>query len=609
MKLKNFVDRLKKMCKLIKGFFVKPKIDEPLLEPPETIKSIEVKLGMVSWGMNLVVLTFAFLLKITNNLIARHYIVLGIICFMLYRAQNLMSHMIDSWSILEEQNVQTVYENEVIVRGSQIVSKTTGKVYRKDEATGLYELILNESLLNTIKRFLHNLWKYECKQKILVLKMFTVVTMIIVAIITNTEVNQTLFVSLIVIFSILSFITTLYVRKKRMEYVEKDKEYKNRTHTLVNDVLRVPEIVKQDLSTRITSLNTVVTLNRNNILKFKKKEIVSKLMLTVFEAFCQFGIIIAYFSSMDNSQISVDSIAEITAVLVIVQTALKNVKDIARTFNGYIEKIVMLQNEEADMTEILRVYNQEVSLEASLNEVTVEEINVPRFTIAYIEESENDKPFKLMLEEGFTLRKGEVVILSGPSGSGKSTFMKLVTERIKTSHDSTQIVGTSRYMFFDEKLRFGSKNLYEELFCSEENPDLDKMKDILMNLHLWQEISLQCHDVWLWMKQKKANGVLSNGQNQRMIIAKMLYWLDEDIDVVVLDECTSGLDNKVDSDFADAEKVLKYVIKYVNQDKSRITIIATHQDISKVVDEMEGEYKFKQLCFEKGNDTNIIRLI
>ena len=46
---------------------------------------------------------------------------------------------------------------------------------------------------------------------------------------------------------------------------------------------------------------------------------------------------------------------------------------------------------------------------------------------------------------------------------------------------------------------------------------------------------------------------ISNVQKQRFIVAKMLYWLDEDIDVVVLDECTSGLDDKSEEDMADAE--------------------------------------------------------
>lgn len=68
------------------------------------------------------------------------------------------------------------------------------------------------------------------------------------------------------------------------------------------------------------------------------------------------------------------------------------------------------------------------------------------------------------------------------------------------------------------------------------------MQKILENLHLWSEIKANCFEVWKWMKQKQFEQSLSNGQKQRMILAKMLYWLDAKIDVLVLDECTSGLD-------------------------------------------------------------------
>ena len=66
----------------------------------------------------------------------------------------------------------------------------------------------------------------------------------------------------------------------------------------------------------------------------------------------------------------------------------------------------------------------------------------------------------------------------GRSGSGKSTFMKMLTERIRLEK-STEIPSTSRFLFFDEKLKSGSLSIYEELFCCSENPDLEKMQKIL----------------------------------------------------------------------------------------------------------------------------------
>ena len=234
------------------------------------------------------------------------------------------------------------------------------------------------------------------------------------------------------------------------------------------------------------------------------------------------------------------------------------------------------------------------------------EIRIKPFKISYLEESENDKPFKLISTNQIIINSGEVVILYGASGSGKSTFMKMLTERIRLEK-STEIPSTQRFLFYDEKLKFGNLSMYEELFCCNENPNLKKMQEILENLHLWSEIKSNCFDVWKWLKEKKFSQSLSNGQKQRIILAKMLYWLDNEIDVIVLDECTSGLDDKLETDSADAERILEYIVRYANSDKKRIVIISTHQNIDGVRKKLANEYTFKNLQFFKNGECNFVK--
>ena len=258
------------------------------------------------------------------------------------------------------------------------------------------------------------------------------------------------------------------------------------------------------------------------------------------------------------------------------------------------------------MSLILDVYHHE-SAKVSTSKV-VDNININPFSIQYLEESENDKPFTLISRNPLHIGNGEVVILYGPSGSGKSTFMKMLTERIRLEK-STEIPSTSRFLFYDEKLKFGSLSIYEELFCCSKNPDLAKMQTILEKLHLWCEIKSNCFDVWKWMKEKQFEQSLSNGQKQRLILAKMLYWLDEEIDVLVLDECTSGLDDKAESDSADAERILEYIVRYANRDKKRIVIISTHQNIDGFKQNLANEYTFRNLQFAKEGECNLVKEI
>ena len=135
------------------------------------------------------------------------------------------------------------------------------------------------------------------------------------------------------------------------------------------------------------------------------------------------------------------------------------------------------------------------------------------------------------------------------------------------------------------------------------------MQKILENLHLWSEIKANCFEVWKWMKQKQFEQSLSNGQKQRMILAKMLYWLDAKIDVLVLDECTSGLDDKSETDSADAERILEYIVRFANSDKKRIVVISTHQNIDGFKKNLENEYSFRNLKFAKEGKMNLVREI
>ena len=87
------------------------------------------------------------------------------------------------------------------------------------------------------------------------------------------------------------------------------------------------------------------------------------------------------------------------------------------------------------------------------------------------------------------------------------------------------------------------------------------------------------------------------------MIAKILYWLDDE-DFVLLDEPTSGLDEKADDyneSNATAAKIMNFIIEYINKDRKRIVIIATHQDLADL------KYTVKNLYFiRKGNESKII---
>lgn len=361
-------------------------------------------------------------------------------------------------------------------------------------------------------------------------------------------------------------------------------------------------VVRKDLTMRIGKFKESVEKSNLNLRRFHKKINKSHLVMSIVETLSSYGIILLYLFGVDWKSIDLGTIAEITANLAIVETALGYIRRMAKMLEGNAKRVGVILKEEEDMKLILDVYNKQLNIQSE--EKHIHTISIPPFSMKYVEESENDKPFTLKSMSPIKFCRGEIALLYGISGSGKSTFMKMLTERIKIQK-TEDIPSTTRYLYYDEKMKLGSLSIFEEIFCSDENPDLDKMQEILENLHLWQEISYNCFDIWQYFKEKKFDLSLSNGQKQRLILAKMLYWLDEEIDVVALDECTSGLDDKSSTiESADAQRILEYIVRYCNKDKKRIVIISTHQSIEEFKTNIQQDYKIHNLYFSKYGDCN-----
>lgn len=600
-KLKNLI---REVVNLIIKFFKPYGLSDEMLSIPNSVKRMGFKVGFMNFGMTVIALTFAFMLKVTNMMIEYRLILLGIIFFMLYRGQQVVREAFYLFESSESKKFELIFEDEIVFRGSQIIGKTSDKVLKYDNANNLYKVMSNESVLNTIKNYLQNLWRQRIRHTFDIFEMISVIIMLAVAIATNTSISQVVFIPLIFVFVLISFFSSAYISLNREAYYKKHREYNNEQSLIVNDLLRVPVIVRNDLDMRIEKFQKTVIASNENVTKFHKKMNLSRLFVTTMEAFSQYGIIIFYLLGVEWNSINLSTITEIAAVLLIVETALGQISRIAETLNNHNERLTILEKEEKDMSLILEVFHSE-SAKITTPKI-VDNIRINPFSIQYLEESENDKPFTLVSKKQIHINNGEVVILYGPSGSGKSTFMKMLTERIRLEK-STEIPSTSRFLFYDEKLKFGSLSIFEELFCCEENPDFTKMQTILENLHLWCEIKSNCFDVWKWMKEKRFDQSLSNGQKQRLILAKMLYWLNDDIDVLVLDECTSGLDDKSETDSADAERILEYIVRYANSDKKRIIIISTHQNIDGFKCKLADKFKFRNLQFAKEEEKNLVK--
>lgn len=582
--------------------------NDAITEIPTNLKKMYIKTEILGLLATIIGLTFAFLLKITNALIEEKFIILGIICFSLYYSQRLVQDGVDLKLCEKHDQIRELEENELILRASIILGRTSNKVLKFDEKNKIFKIMPNETVYNTVNRYLSTLWELKIKYIFRIIEVLSIFAMLITAIITNTLISTEIFVPFIILFSTLVCICKAYSSIHRNTFNEAERENNNKQNVIVSDLKRIPFIVKKDIDMRIAKLQEITTATKKALREFHKKRNSSWLFTTTIEMLSQWGIIIVYFSQIDFSTVTLGTIAELTANLVIVETVLSRIESLMRVLDSNNENIQKIRIEETDMQLILQTFHNENYKTHETKSIT--NLQIPTFSIKYMEDSKNDKPFTLLSNNELDISVGDVIILEGCSGSGKSTFMKFLTGEIRLDK-STEIQTFGRSLRFDETMTFGSLSIYEELFCDTSEPNLDKMQKILENLHLWQEIGKNCLNIWQWMKEKQFSRALSNGQKQRLILAKMLYWVDDSIDVLALDESTSGLDetSEPNSIGVDAEKVLEYIIRYANYDKKRLIVISTHQNLDGLTEKLSSEFEFKKLYFSKEGENNIIKKI
>ena len=592
---KSFLEWVKEILYIIKVFVVPYKALDGVEDVPKELKKKGNILGMLVLMETIIALVFSFMLKATNMLIEHKLVVAGMLIFMLYKAEKLISNFSYNFRDIERKNYTQTFNDKMTSLGMTILGKTTDRVFRYDKTKGYSSVMENEPLINSIKRYEEIWWEYQINHKFDVIEVCSIIVMMILVIVTNQDIPNLLFIPFVCLFFILTFGLSVYNRLCWKNYVEKDREYKDERDVIVNDMLRVKSIIPKDVEMRISKFKIFSEKNVNNIKVYSKSQNKVSLILSAFELSFQYIVIIFYWWTIKD--IGVESIAIITANIAVLMTALNKIRGLASSLSHNSEQIESLEAESEDFEQILNVYKAE--LQKCDNDEPVDRIEIQPFKLKYEKKEETDIPFTLECKETMVIEKGEVIVFSGVSGSGKSTVMKMLMDRVRVGKN-VDIPNTRRFLFFDETLAFGSLSIYEEFFADCE-VHLQKAYDILSNLHLAQELKFFSPDIMkAWMKKNFYSSSMSHGQKQRMVLAKLLYHLDDNIDGLLLDEVTSGLDENADEGM-DVQKMLEYCVRYANSDRKRIVLLSIHQSIEGVKESLiEDGYCFKTFEFKDG---------
>lgn len=184
----------------------------------------------------------------------------------------------------------------------------------------------------------------------------------------------------------------------------------------------------------------------------------------------------------------------------------------------------------------------------------------------------------------FSIHKNEMVALVGPSGAGKSTIVNLLLKfyepisgeiilNNKSYKDLTHnFVRKNIALVFQENELFSSTIKENVAYGSEINEE--KVIEALKKANAWEFVSNLKSGIDTEVGERGIK--LSGGQRQRIQIARAIY---KDAPILILDEATSSLDAKSESEVSEAID---------NLVKDRLVIVIAHrfstiQNASKII--------------------------
>ena len=185
-----------------------------------------------------------------------------------------------------------------------------------------------------------------------------------------------------------------------------------------------------------------------------------------------------------------------------------------------------------------------------------------------------NKKIKVLKNLNFSIKKGELIALTGPSGSGKSTLLHLIALMEKPSAGNIFFLNKNINNFSDNEIDKIRKYNISMIFQNNNLiSDLNVIENVMLPLLIRKENKKK-----IFEKSKKILSLvnlsnrlnffpsdLSGGEQQRVAIARALV---AETDLILADEPTGNLD------FKTSKEIFSYFLKLKKLKKT--IIFATH---------------------------------
>ena len=181
----------------------------------------------------------------------------------------------------------------------------------------------------------------------------------------------------------------------------------------------------------------------------------------------------------------------------------------------------------------------------------------------------------------FSIKRGDVVLLSGQSGAGKSTFLRLLKRGDINNRNCIQLDNGEKvdslgneYMSFRPSMNLGDEeSVLKQITGKQSISDLNENeKQRLMNI--MKELNLDIPNLLEELATKKFMQ-FSTGQQRRLALSKLFYSIDDGTSLIIVDEPVGNVEDEL------IREQLKMIKDYAKQ-KNVMLLLTTHRiDLAK----------------------------
>lgn len=557
----------------------------PILKQPDYIKKHKAKIIIVHIIAVFIFDILSFTLKASESFAQNGNHVLAVFMLVLYFAQRVFNSSYDAYYDYQNDLFNQEYARESTAIIMKLCSKTRNKVFKEDD--GKQTIMEHAELLRKTKNYLSSIWQFHWKIPTVFSSSITLIIMIISMLLIEFHDNngwQTIVImALLLACAIYYFVNSRARIKVMKQFRKKRRDSFSKEDVMLSEINTIEFISDEDFEFHAERFRKQLQISGE--LQKTERLNVNKVFIKRSLTSSVFMISILLIKALCSKAITLEVVLDVIAVSSVYSTILQKISSITSYVESIADDVVEVETLYSEFKNIYDVYLEEE--EKVFTSAPIENILVRPFYAT----QDPKKTYVLQNNNNFSLSTGDFVLVHGPTGCGKSTLLYLLTGKLRIQNNpilfSNGKNGYLRSIAYQTDSALANNNYaLQEIALTEDVTIIDRNKlfEILHGLCLFdtlleraeQDTDLNLKNLSDEDKIFELLGMLkvsqfSSGQMQRIALAKLLYTMKPEHQVIALDEAFNRLNDSI------AKSCATFIREYACRDEKRIVLIATHQ--------------------------------